>query len=200
MKKAVQLLSVLKTDEESWTIRIQGNDCQNIIGAHKTVLASWSPVFNAMFEKNRFAESTTQMLTIPDINFTTLTLMVDFMYVGKLIEADNFGDCVGELYIAAEKYQIEELVDVCVDYIVKSVTVDSASAVLRYADMYSLEPVKHYVLHYMVTNADLRKYPEFKKQVEDLNLSSELLSAFIDASSNPPRKPKLMSVSGIMLG
>jgi len=57
------------------------------IFAHKVILASASPYFYAMF--THFAERTKDLVSIGELHSTTLQLLVDFIYSGKIMVTEN---------------------------------------------------------------------------------------------------------------
>jgi len=57
-----------------------------VIG-HKVVLASASSYFHAMF--NNIDESNTNIFYIRYLDFTTLQLLVDYIYTGKIVVTEQ---------------------------------------------------------------------------------------------------------------
>ncbi|KAH3791124.1 hypothetical protein DPMN_144604 [Dreissena polymorpha] len=74
------------------------------IQCHKCILASRSPVFEAMF-CGPLAESK-QVIEIPDIEESVLSCFVRYMYSGMV---DLTNDTVMHILYAAKKYDVSDL-------------------------------------------------------------------------------------------
>ena len=85
------------------------------IRAHRLVLASSSPYFRAMFAPNhRFAETRQETIRLRDVDPDVVESLVDFMYTSTLeIETDR----VQALLQTAARFQLDEIVAVCGDFI-----------------------------------------------------------------------------------
>ena len=79
-----------------------------VFSAHKAVLAARSPVFQAMFQ-NDMVESRTNQATIQDIDAPVFESLLFFIYTGKLDSESNHE----ELFLAADKYQVDTLKQLC---------------------------------------------------------------------------------------
>ena len=78
-----------------------------VIPAHKVVVAARSPVFAAMFQSD-MEESRTNQVKISDIEPTVFRDFLYFLYTGRLNSAN-----IHDLYMAADKYQVETLKSLC---------------------------------------------------------------------------------------
>lgn len=73
-------------DEALCEIKLQTDDGKMVIG-HKVVLASASSYFHAMF--TTIDESNTNVFNIRYLDSTTLQLLVDYIYTGKIIVTEQ---------------------------------------------------------------------------------------------------------------
>ena len=100
---------------ELWTSLLDGQsgaDVELVIGsrvqsAHQAILAARSPVFMKMFYTESFRQSGNRVV-IEDLSWDDFHYLLYFIYTGKLKVA-----CNRALKQAAEKYQIQTLLDIC---------------------------------------------------------------------------------------
>ena len=83
------------------------------INAHLAVMASASPVIKAMFQGNRFKEGTTKTVQITDISPEAFKHLLQFVYSGKIPLLADSTETMEMLFFAADKYEIQELKDIC---------------------------------------------------------------------------------------
>ncbi|GBN08810.1 Speckle-type POZ protein [Araneus ventricosus] len=100
---------------------------------HKAVVCSRSPVISDMVE-NDSAVKRTGTLDLSDIDSKTLNRMITFMY------SDNFEymtpKSAEHLYLAAEKYQIYTLKELCSTVIVANLSVENVCDILAFAEQH----------------------------------------------------------------
>lgn len=101
---------------------------------HKIVLASCSPVFEKMFFG---LMASSDEVSILDIEAGDLKQAIDFIYTGKL-ELKSVTNAWSLVYIA-NKYLISELLDLCVDYIERNLTLSTLFLSYEHAELYNLE-------------------------------------------------------------
>lgn len=83
-------------------IAVGGSD----FSAHKLILASQSPFFEAMFYSSGMLESNASEVTLKETDAEIFALLLKIVYGGKLEEAENIGvDALVRLYILLERYQ-----------------------------------------------------------------------------------------------
>ena len=80
------------------------------IPCHRFLLGARSNVFNRMFDQTGFIENQTQQTVVKDVNICTLKDMLKFIYTDVL---ETHIDHIGELYAAADKYDVPELRSRC---------------------------------------------------------------------------------------
>lgn len=112
--------------------QIQTNDGQ-VLNANKAVLSARSPVFNAML-KNEMTEAKTGLVFVPDFDSKVMKLVLQFIYC-DLVEGSN--KTAAELVYAAEKYQLEELKQRCLNTIGSALSINNVAQAILIANRVS---------------------------------------------------------------
>lgn len=89
--------------------------------AHKSILAARSPMFHAMLTTD-MQESKNGSTEVPDFDSTTMKELLRFIYCNKV---EGLKEKASKLAFAAEKYQIEELKQMCVESLAHSLTLQN---------------------------------------------------------------------------
>ncbi|CAL1279456.1 unnamed protein product [Larinioides sclopetarius] len=117
---------------------------------HKAVACSRSPVISDMVE-NDTAVKRTGTVDLSDIDSKTLNRMITFMY------SDNFEHMTCEsaklLYLAAEKYQIYTLKDLCSMVIAANLSVDNVCNILAFAEQHKDAALKMAAQEFICENS-----------------------------------------------
>ncbi|XP_044020999.1 speckle-type POZ protein-like [Aphidius gifuensis] len=109
--------------------------------AHKMILSLKSPVFSAMFDHESMKESRDNRVVINDIDVDVVKQMLEYIYTEKTPSKIN--DCVQDLLGAANKYQIDDLKEICENNIMGKITVANAVDTLVVADRYDTKELKN---------------------------------------------------------
>ena len=124
--------------------------------AHKAVLAVRSAVFAAMFEHEQMEEAKENRVTITDVDADVFEEMLRFVYRGEW--TGKTVQMASDLFVAADKYGVEDLKSECeiwlIDKLQKVVTsadamVPSAVDLLVMADMHSASRLKIECIKYI---------------------------------------------------
>ena len=107
------------------------------INAHLAVMASASPVIEAMFQGNRFKEGTTKTVQITDISPEAFKHLLQFVYSGKIPLLADSTETMEMLFFAADKYEIQELKDICEKSLARQVCKRNAIHLLIVAHLHS---------------------------------------------------------------
>ncbi|XP_017460840.1 PREDICTED: protein roadkill-like, partial [Rhagoletis zephyria] len=107
-------------------------------------------VFAAMFTNEGFLEATQKKLEIPDIPGEVMAVLLEYIYGGEIA---NVGPVVSELLEAADKYDIQPLIQICVSHMHKSICPQSAAKIFYIADLYRIEPLKSQAIEYICQHA-----------------------------------------------
>ena len=102
-------------EEEKFTdfeLRCRDGD---ILKCHKFVLVSRSPVFHAMLS-NDMKEAKQGFAEVPDFDSDVMKEVLRYMYCNNIEENE---DSYESLIFAAEKYQLAKLTDICIDHMIR---------------------------------------------------------------------------------
>lgn len=130
--------------------------------AHKIVLIENSPVFERMFA-HEMQENILQTIKIVDMDADVLEELIQFMYRRKV---RNFETLAAELFIAADKYGMEDLKLICEFEIMKNMceSVDNFFSICKMADRYNASNLRKHCLCVMLANYnELVKLDGFEK-------------------------------------
>lgn len=109
--------------------KLKTND-KTVLKAHKAILASQSPVISAMLQHN-MKEAKENMMVVPDFDSTTMNEFLRFVYYN---EVEDLPATAHKLVYAAEKYQIDDLKEICIDEILSSLSVDNVLSSIEIAE------------------------------------------------------------------
>jgi speckle-type POZ protein len=150
---------------------------------HKNILASRSDVFSAMFKMANSVENKSGAVDIKDISAKTMKALLKFIYQAEASESDLDFD----LLIAADKYNILDLVIQCEDQILSGLTEISASNILALSTTCPTNRIRDEVKNYIRQNCTREFYKNgvdwAKLKTSNPPLSTELLEDLIGAES-----------------
>ena len=162
--------------------------CGRILEAHKNVLAARSAVFSAMFDHD-FLENKTNVVDIPDIEYAILQEMLRYIYTNRV---KNFENLAGELLLASDKYQIDDLKEKCAEVLCENITIENAIDTLHLADKFNVDRLKDKVINFIklhfkeIMNLDSYKFAVAFKSLQkkpdnqpSTSLAASLLVSFI---------------------
>lgn len=151
-----------------------------VFKAHKIVLlASGSPVLNAMFEHPGFIETETNSWKIEDCKPRTVKEMLRYLYTDRVENFDE--DLAMDLLVLANKYLIDPLKFHCELYLCGSIIIDNVSQLLAFAHDYSASSLKRTAMNFIGQNYRVVKETEgfIDLTKSHPNLGFELMDAFM---------------------
>ncbi|XP_042911157.1 uncharacterized protein [Parasteatoda tepidariorum] len=132
--------------------------------AHKCLLASRSPVFRAMFDREML-ESKTNVIDIRDMEAKTLKYFLEYLYTGTVNGMDD--KMASNLLVVADKYQVSSLVEKCSTFLKSALNFDNVLSILLVADLVNYEQMKVFIIEYIVENSSevlsLPNWPQWMK-------------------------------------
>ncbi|XP_077492024.1 speckle-type POZ protein-like [Amblyomma americanum] len=132
--------------------------------AHKAILASRSPVFRAMFEYDML-ENLKGEEFLPDTEHELFEEKLRFMYTGRSANVDNMADA---LMVAADKYGLPLLRDMCEDTLIRRLNSVSAALSLIIADKLNATVLRLNALNFICANlCEVTKTTGWEALVED---------------------------------
>ena len=100
-----------------------------VFNCHKIILSGQSEVFKNMLVENDFIESTSGKIEITDISATTMENLLFFIYHEDL----DGTKITGDLLVAANKYDVSDLVNYCVEFLGGNLSENNAVDVMTSA-------------------------------------------------------------------
>ena len=121
------------------------------IGAHSAIVVSASPVICAMLEEDKFKEGRTKVVEVDDIDPLVFKEMLRYLYTGKAPKLDE--DAMTEpLFLAADKYQIGALKDLCEHSLIAKLNLQTAVHYLVVAHLYTAPQLLEASLKFLVSH------------------------------------------------
>lgn len=143
---------------------------------HKSILSVRSPVFYAMFNQN-LSEKTRNVVNVPDIHPIAFNEMLRFIYTGNVKDLKNYSF---EILEAADKYQIEELKEMC-EKVFCDITVREAPSILLHADRHNAKNLRLKTVKFLRQNIkEAIATSEFGELYSRQDLMQEILEAVVD--------------------
>jgi speckle-type POZ protein len=110
-------------------LKIQTNDGV-VFNVHKTILSARSSVFLKMLTSN-MKEAATNTVEIEDIDSKTMQEFLRFIYCE---EFKDFKAVSNDLLYAAEKYEVNQLKEICIEELAANVSAENVIETLILAD------------------------------------------------------------------
>ncbi|KAG7537094.1 BTB/POZ domain [Arabidopsis suecica] len=127
---------------EKWQVdlmlKAKNSDEGSAISAHKLILASRSEVFKKMLELDEFKTSTTkhvETITLSEMKQEELEAFVEFLYSDGSMLSVNVKQHARSLYLAADKYEIPHLRDLCRAELISSLSLSNSLDILELAQI-----------------------------------------------------------------
>ena len=137
--------------------------CGKVLKAHKCIVAADSPAFAAMF-KHDMIENKSNTVNIPDVDHEVLKEMLRFIYMG---EVEDIKKMASELFIVADKYDIQGLKSKCEKYIADNIAIENVMQIFELAVKYNAKQLKTRAMQFMKSNvADMMKMDTFKEKMQ----------------------------------
>ncbi|EOA13958.1 hypothetical protein CARUB_v10027080mg [Capsella rubella] len=177
---------------EKWQVDVRlkamNSDDGSAISAHKLILASRSEVFKKMLESDELKTSTKEVetITLSEMKQEELEAFVEFIYSHGYTISDNVKQHARSLYIAADKYVILHLRDLCRMELMSSLSLSNSLDILELAQFPFDEVLNDAAFGYIKKNiSTIASSDEFKLFVaSNANLAVEIMKASLTHTSN----------------
>lgn len=140
---------------------------------HKAILVARSPVFAAMFE-NDMTEKKTGEVHITDCDPKVFNAFLLFLYSGRveLKECDVF-----ELYKITDKYDVPDLKLMCVDFMIRNISVENVCETFAFSHKFEEQRLKSFAQLFFCENFQKIVVSDTWKSLMEghWNLASDLL-------------------------
>ena len=127
-----------------------------VFRCHRIIMSASSPVFRAMFQA-KMKESESNRVIIDDIMPATMTELLYYIYTGLVKETVSI-DSVVDLLVAADKYMLDALKNICQDKLCSVLDAENAIELSYIGEMYRVLKLKDIALMEIVKNEDSAKY------------------------------------------
>jgi speckle-type POZ protein len=135
-----------------------------VFKCHQFMLSARSPVLRAMFQ-SPMAEAATRRLEIKDLSPDIVDAMLLFVYTGNV---PNLAEAAAELLEAAEKYQIDQLKDLCEQQLIEITDIGNAVAHLFLGDRFQAMGLRKVAMKFVVQHFKaVMANPEWKQKLID---------------------------------
>ncbi|KAG7533387.1 SKP1/BTB/POZ domain superfamily, partial [Arabidopsis thaliana x Arabidopsis arenosa] len=176
---------------EKWQVDVmlkaKNSDEGSAISAHKLILASRSEVFKKMLELDEFKTATTkhvETITLSEMKQEELEAFVEFIYSDGSMLSANVKQHARSLYLAADKYEIMHLRDLCRTELISSLSFSNSLDFLELAQIPFDQVLHDEAFSYIITNiSTIASSDEFKLFVaSNPNLAVEIAKASLNCT------------------
>jgi speckle-type POZ protein len=126
-----------------------------------------------MFEGGRFKEGQARTVNIEDIDSRVFRKLLQFLYTGSSGSSSKDPcDELQALFLAADKYQVDALKEICEEYLIRQLELENVLCHLEWAQLYGAEKLKEAAVTHIVHNRkevwQLKEWEDFNKKCPDL--------------------------------
>ncbi len=121
------------------------------IGAHVLILSTRSSVFSAMFQRDSMLEQKTSKVDIQDFQSEIFKELLHYIYSGRT-RIPLTEESAQPLFVAADKYNIEDLRDECVGFLLTCFRVDNVINLMTWAHLHSVDKLKEAAFTFAAEN------------------------------------------------
>ncbi|XP_047370551.1 protein maternal effect lethal 26-like [Vespa velutina] len=168
-------ITSLQSNSELSDLSIYVED--SVFPVHKCILAAHSPIFRNMFTIG-MKEQKDKKIYITNIAKETCNSMLSYIYTNKFNDLDNIAN---NLIFIADMYNIQDLVELCKETLIKSMNVENVFDTLIIADNLHIKDLELHCLQYISKN---RKNINSKKKYEDIKKYSNIVIKLVDFMMN----------------
>ncbi len=137
-KKALKLLTDLYVHQVDCDVQFEFEGDRRI-GGHSKILSARSQIFAALFQKNK--ETNGGPIVIEDIAPEIFLSLLNYIYCGRI--STPLTDLTAEeLYVAASKFEIEDLKEDCIDYLSSCLTHNNVNNLITWSRQHSAEKLR----------------------------------------------------------
>ncbi|KAG8192307.1 hypothetical protein JTE90_002128 [Oedothorax gibbosus] len=136
---------------------------------HKLILCARSSVFDTMLNCD-MKENLTNCLEITDFDLLVIEIMLRYIYYGHVMGLTS--EISIQLYSAAEKYNLPDLKDICVKYLLRNLDIANICDVLTLGELHNEPQLKISAQNFICMNAaaiqETEKWLDLSKAMPDL--------------------------------
>ncbi|XP_010505779.1 PREDICTED: putative BTB/POZ domain-containing protein At2g40450 [Camelina sativa] len=183
----------LLTEQWQSDVQLKAGDSDEAEGAtipaHKLVLAARSEVFKRMLEPDGIKASpkVVETITLPEMKHEEVEALVDFIYsVDSSFSSASLKKHARSLYLAADKYDIPHLRDLCRTELISSLNSSNALSIFELAQIPFDFTLSNFAFNSIQTNLNvIADSDEFKLfVVNHPNLTVAIMKTSLRATTN----------------
>ncbi|CAL5081012.1 unnamed protein product [Urochloa decumbens] len=166
-------ISVVAPDLADVSFRVEGET----FAAHRLVLAARSPVFKAALYGEMAESKASTIVDIGDMRAPTFRSMLDYMYHGTLPAAAATPEMEFQhLYVAADRYGLDTLKEMCEEVMCASVSVSTVLSNLVFAEERMCKKLKPSCLDFLAVRENFVEVAVTGEYVDMMKESPGLLA------------------------
>ncbi|CAN6162262.1 unnamed protein product [Urochloa humidicola] len=154
-------ISIVAPDLADVSFRVEGET----FAAHRLVLAARSPVFKAALYGEMAESKANSVVAIEDMRAPTFRSMLDYMYHGTLpaaatpeeMDDDAMKVEFQRLYVAADRYGLDTLKEMCEEVLCASVSVSTVLSNLVFAEERTCNKLKPRCLDFLAVGDNFKE-------------------------------------------
>jgi speckle-type POZ protein len=173
-KNALKQLTELFVQQNLCDVQFNFENDQHI-GGHSHILVARSPVFAAMFQ-HEMKETKTGQVSIQDIQPCTFKQMLHYIYSGRL-SLPLTETSAKRLFEAADKYDIGDLKEECIDFLLTCINVNNVINLMAWAHIHSVDQLTEETLKFTSLHGK-----EISKQRDWENLTKNYPEVCLEAT------------------
>ncbi|KAG7567695.1 BTB/POZ domain, partial [Arabidopsis thaliana x Arabidopsis arenosa] len=169
-----------KVLSEQWQVdlRLKARDTKKgaAISVHKLVMAARSEVFKKMLEFDKFKASNGKIetVTLSELKQEELEALVEFIYNNRSVLSEKEKKHVGSLYIAADKYEIPHMRDLCRNELIASLNSSNVFNIFELSvipiDSTLYDSAVKFIIRNLRTMCDSAEFKVFVSRNPDLSV------------------------------
>ena len=137
-----------------------------VFDCHQVILSSRSPVFEAMFQAD-MTEKKTRKVQIDDFHPNVIEEVLNFIYTGCVKTPKLLDENAPNILSAAEKYQLDQLKDLCEEKLCKNLDKNNCVKLLVFGDMFRASKLKKASLKFIANASLLKNSNNWKECLQD---------------------------------
>ncbi|KZS09674.1 Uncharacterized protein APZ42_026064 [Daphnia magna] len=136
------------------------------IGGHVAILSVRSSVFAAMFQ-SRMKETNTRKVCIKDIKPDIFKQLLHYIYSGRT-STELSEEIAQRLFVAADMYDIEDLKDECVQFLLTCIKLENAINLMAWAHVHAVDFLKEVALAYVARHGkEICKQDDWERLIKN---------------------------------
>jgi len=170
-------------------LKVGGEEIQ----AHRGILATRSPVFEAMLSR-WMQEGGQQEIVVKELQPSAVKALLHFMYTSNVDIRPENNEEVISLLEAAHLYQVGSLIQICGAALMSQLTIESVAKTLMLADMADIKHLRKGCLEFITASLERLAEVQMTECYQELVQKQPHLVADILSAVVPPAKKRKISI------